>query len=71
MGDQLREIEGHVGAGIGLPKGSPLTKDSKGRCSLRSRQASPSASGVTATGEKALERLRLEETETLARVPPE
>ena len=37
----------------GRPNGWPLMNESSGRCSLWSRQASPSSSGVTATGEKA------------------
>ena len=38
----------------GWPKSAPLMRLSSGRCTLPSRQASPSSSGVTATGENAV-----------------
>jgi hypothetical protein len=52
MRDQLPEAERHVDAGIGSPEQLSFTCESSGRCSLPSRHASPSSSGVTATGEK-------------------
>ena len=54
MRDELAEIERHVLAGIGLAERLPLIEVSSGRCSLPSRQAAPSSSGVTATGENAV-----------------
>ena len=39
---------------FGRPKGASLRVTSSGRCSFEPAQASPSSSGVTATGEKAL-----------------
>jgi hypothetical protein len=51
--DQLGEAEGHVVAGVRRPKGA-VERDLQRQVSLLSRQASPSSSGVTATGEKAL-----------------
>jgi hypothetical protein len=38
---------------LGLPQQRSLTKQDSGRYTLPSRQASPSSSGVTATGEAA------------------
>ena len=37
---------------FGWPTGLPFQVERSGRCTLPSRQASPSSSGVTATGEK-------------------
>ena len=50
----------------GLPNGLPLMNESSGRCSLWPRQASPSSSGVTATGEKALAGLPCRKPKPLA-----
>jgi len=40
---------------LGAPSRLPLMWETSGRCTLPSRQASPSSSGVTATGEKLLD----------------
>ncbi len=39
---------------FGRPNGSPFSCTTSGRCTRASRQASPSSSGVTATGENAV-----------------
>ena len=51
---------------FGQPKGLPFTAQESGSESLAPSQAPPSSSGVTATGEKADDGLRLEEAEALA-----
>ena len=53
VGDQGSEVEGHVDAGVGPAEVLPFSWTFSAPCSLPSFQPSPSASGVTATGDKA------------------